>query len=398
MGTLTARWLFPVSRPPLEGGTIGIDGDRIAAVEPHGRYTAALDLGDVAVLPGLVNAHTHLDLSGLAGRCLPGHNLPDWLRSVIGSRRQLTPEQVERDIRQGLSDCLHYGTTLVGDISAFGASYQLLRDASLRAVVFHELLGVPVERARQAWTGAEQWLASVELTSTCRPGLSPHAPYSVRSSLFKQVAERARRDSLPVSIHLAESREEIELMYHRCGPFVEFLQGLGVWDPNGLVPGFDEILSLYQGVSPLLLAHGTYLDLLSPIPKDAAVVYCPRTHAAFGHQPHPFRDMLRSGVRVALGTDSLASNPDLSVWNEVRFLHERHPDMPGADLLRLATLSGAEALGWDTETGSLEPGKSADLVVMPLTERTGDVYGDLFHTSAGVRSVMFRGQWVYVAH
>jgi cytosine/adenosine deaminase-related metal-dependent hydrolase len=393
MQTLTARWIFPVARPPLEGGTLSIEGDRIVAFEPHGRRRPDVDLGEVAVIPGLVNAHTHLDLTGLRGACPPGHVLPDWLRCVIAARRQMTPEQVEKNIRQGLTECLRHGTTLLGDISAFGASFPVLRDAPLRAVVFRELLGLTEDRARQAWAEAEQWLDSVHTSATCRAGLSPHAPYSVRASLFERAAERARRDGLPVAIHLAESQEEIELLHKRGGPFAAFLQDLGVWDPAGLVSGCDDILRVNLGVTLLLLAHGTYLEVSKLLP-GTTVVYCPRTHAAFGHRPHPFRDLLRQGVRVALGTDSLASNPDLSIWNEVRFLRERYPDVPGDVLLRMATLSGAEALGWESETGSLAPGKSADLVVLPLTPSAGDAYVQLFRGPGEVRAVMFRGQWL----
>jgi aminodeoxyfutalosine deaminase len=396
MQTVTARWIFPVAQPPLEGGIITIDQDRIVAVEPHGLRRAGLDLGDAAVLPGLVNAHTHLDLTRLRGACPPGGSLPDWLRAVVAARRRTSPEQVGRDIRQGLAECVRTGTTLVGDVSASGASFPVLRDAPLRAVVFRELLGLTEERAAQAWADAEQWLARAEPSATCRPGLSPHAPYSVRTSLLGLAAERARRDGLAVSIHVAESRDELDLLRQRSGPFVSFLKELGVWDPDGLASSYDEILRLNRGVSSLLLAHGTYLDPRSKLLARSRVVYCPRTHAAFGHRPHPFREMLRHRVRVALGTDSLASNPDLSVWNEVRYLRERYPDVPGRKLLSMATLSGAEALGWDQETGSLEPGKSADLVVLPLRQTAGDGFTQLFE-AAEVHAVMFRGRWVYTA-
>jgi cytosine/adenosine deaminase-related metal-dependent hydrolase len=392
MHTLTARWIFPVAHSPIPGGIITLKEGRVAAVEPLGRRRADLDLGNVAIIPGLVNAHTHLDLSGLRGNSPPGRFLPDWLRCVIAARRQMTPDQVNQAIRFGLAECVRHGTTLVGEISAFGASFPILHDAPLRAVVFRELLGLTEERAGQAWTDTEQWLATLPPSPTCRPGLSPHAPYSVRSSLFGRVAERARRDALPVSVHLAESREENDLLQNRSGAFVPLLMDLGVWEPAGLVTGCEEVLRLNAGVSPLLLAHGNYLDPNRPIPAGTTIVYCPRTHAAFGHAPHPFRELLRKGVRVALGTDSLASNPDLSVWNEVRFLRERHPDLPGDVLLHMATLSGAEALGWGDQTGSLEPGKSADLVVLPLTTDSVDAYTQLF--ASAVARVMFRGHWV----
>jgi cytosine/adenosine deaminase-related metal-dependent hydrolase len=129
------------------------------------------------------------------------------------------------------------------------------------------------------------------------------------------------------------------------------------------------------------------------MPHDHTIVYCPRTHAAFGHPPHPFCEFLQRGVRVALGTDSLASNPDLDLLAEARFVHQRYPDVPGETILRMATLSGAEALGWADETGSLTPGKSADLVVLPLPEDEADPYRLMLESSTKVRAVLFRGQW-----
>src|SRR5262249_45906675 len=150
------------------------------------------------------------------------------------------------------------------------------------------------------------------------------------------------------------------------GPFVDFLQELAVWDPEGLVDGPDHVLRLTNGLNPILFIHCNYLWPRITFPANGSIVYCPRTHAAFGHPPHPFREFLARGVRVALGTDSLASNPDLDLLAEARFLTRLRADLPGDVLLRMTTLAGAEALGWANETGSLEPGKSADLVVLPL--------------------------------
>jgi cytosine/adenosine deaminase-related metal-dependent hydrolase len=149
---------------------------------------------------------------------------------------------------------------------------------------------------------------------------------------------------------------------------------------------------LTNGLQPTLIVHGNYLRA-ERFPDNASLVYCPRTHAAFGHPPHPFREFLARGVRVALGTDSLASNPDLSILNEARFLHRRHPDLPAEVLLRMATLSGAEALGWADETGSLTAGKSADLVVLPLPDRDDpDPHRLVFESDNPVSAVLFRGR------
>ena len=147
-----------------------------------------------------------------------------------------------------------------------------------------------------------------------------------------------------------------------------------------------------------LFVHGNYLARDTAIRPRDTLVYCPRTHAAFGHAPHPFRHFLARGVRIALGTDSLASNPDLDLLAEARFLHRLHPDLPGDELLRLATLSGAEALGWADQTGSLEVGKSADLVVLPLPEREdADPHSLLFASTLPVRPVLFRGTGCSIA-
>ena len=159
--TLTARWVFPVSRPPLERGTVTINADHIVAIEPHGCRTADFDLGNTAILPGLVNAHTHLDLSDARGKCPPTPEFTDWLWAVIQHRRGQTTDQVKAAIDAGLAESLRFGTTLLGDISAGGLSWARLHNAPLRSVVFYELLGLPRPRAEQAWTAAEGWLQQV---------------------------------------------------------------------------------------------------------------------------------------------------------------------------------------------------------------------------------------------
>lgn len=396
--TLTARWICPVDGPPLESGTVTIDGERIVAVEPHGRRHADIDFGNVAVLPGLVNAHTHLDLSGLRGRCPPGGTaeLTDWLRDVIRHRRSQTHEQIAADVRTGLAESIACGTTLLGDISAQGASWPVLADAPIRSVVFFELLGLPRSRAEAALAAAQEWLTQVRSPTRVRRGLSPHAPYSVHSLLFQAAAELARLRNIPLATHLAESLEELALLRDRSGPFRDFLAELGVWEEEGLAHSPGEVIRLTRTAPQLLLVHSNYLPLTADVPAHASVIYCPRTHAAFGHAPHPFEQWLARGVNVALGTDSLASNPDIDVLAEARFLHRLRPQLDGATLLRLATLNGAIALGWGDDTGSLTPFKSADLVVLPLADRASqEPHEAIFASTERVQAVMCRGQWVH---
>jgi cytosine/adenosine deaminase-related metal-dependent hydrolase len=388
--TLTARWVFPVEGPPLERGTVTIQGDKIAAVEPGGGRTADVDLGNTAILPGLVNAHTHLDLSGLRGKCPPTGDFTEWLREVIRHRRSQTPEQAVSDIQIGLLESQVYGTTLLGDISAAGASWPGLVDKPLRAAVFREILGLPADRARQAWMDMLRWSRELSPSTNCRWGLSPHAPYSVNAALIRAIAWNGHL----MAIHLAESRAELDLIERHEGPFVGFLEELRVWSPDDLVPSVDWVLWRTRRASFALLIHGNYLQPSANIPPNATLVYCPRTHAAFGHPPHPFREFLARGVRVALGTDSLASNPDLDILAEARFVHGKYADVPGATLLRMITLSGAEALGWADDTGSLTPGKSADLVVLPLPdEERSDPHLLVLESALRVAKTLFRGAW-----
>jgi aminodeoxyfutalosine deaminase len=392
--SLTARWVFPVSAPPLPGGVVTIDGGRIAAVGPHGSRRADVDLGDVAVIPGLVNAHVHLDLTAMRGVAPPRLPLPDWLSDVIAYRRSTTPEETDAAIRVGLAECIETGTTLLGDIAGGGASWPILAASGIRATVYYELIGMSEERQEQAREALNDFVRRYqdEPPHVCQMGLSPHAPYSASQELFGLCTGV----TCPVSTHLAESREELQLLAEKGGPFVTFLKGLGAYYPDQLVESVEWILRFYgEPTSPAVIAHGNYLSPDAFISPDATIVYCPRTHAAFGHAPHPWREFLARGVRVALGTDGLASNPDLDLLAEARFLRERFPDVAGATLLRMATLAGAEALGWAEQTGSLEAGKSADLVVIPTAGRTAEDSHELFLASdEPVAKVMCRGRWL----
>jgi cytosine/adenosine deaminase-related metal-dependent hydrolase len=395
--TLTARWLVPVDAPPLAGGTITVAGDRILAVEPHGDRTAHADAGDCAILPGFVNAHTHLDLSGLRGRVPPTTDFTDWLRAVIRHRRESDSAHQEVAIRAGIAESVACGTTLLGDIAGLGASWPLLKEAPLRSVVFYELLGLTRQRARQAWRAGRAWLAEHPATPFCRPGLSPHAPYSVRASLIRLVARLACEQSFPLALHLAESQAELELLARRQGSFVPFLTALGVWDPKGLARSPEHVIQLCTRAPRTLFAHANYLASQTQVPRESTLIYCPRTHAAFGHQAYPLLEFVRAGTRIALGTDGLASNPDLSVLEEARFVYRRYPQVDAEAILRMATLNGAEALGWSEVTGSLTPGKSADLVVLPLASANGDdPYPLILESSSSVRAVLWRGRWSFV--
>ncbi len=408
--TIQARWLLPMDGPPIAGGTLTIAGDRIVSVDAPGQVAADHDLGDVILLPGLVNAHTHLDLGGLrelAERMRKPVDFTGWLREVVAHRRSSAPDEWTSAIRAGIAECVRQGTTLVGDIASAGVSGPILAAAPIRAVAFYELIGLHQSRAEAALAQADDWLARQPRTATYRPGLSPHAPYTVSRYLLNEAVRRAREADLPLAMHFAETPHEADLLERRAGPLRSLLEELGAWHETDLFGGLLEVaraFDCYTGKA--LLVHGNYLETgsfpASPCPRvpasfpvpSATVVYCPRTHACFGHPPHPVAKLLATGVNVALGTDSLASNPDLSILEEMRFMHQHRAEIPAEQIVRMGTLNGARALGWENETGSLTPGKSADWITVPIEGDPGsDPFALLLEGKSTPSHVCCRGTW-----
>ena len=387
--TYTARWILPVDGPALEHGTITVRGEKIESVHPFSKQKADEDFGDAIIIPGLVNAHTHLDLSGAAGITIPvlGEPFPEWLTRVIAFRRSRTLEQTAADIQRGLAESLRHGVTLLGDISAGGTSWPQLAQAPLRAVVFWELIGTTLARFQTSLHTARLGMTAHPDTPLCGWGTSPHAPYTVHRRGYELSAQ------LPgiQAVHLAESAAEMELLAFRTGPFAPFLQGLGVWEPDGLIREPGEFLRTNSELRSLFI-HGNFLLDDTPLTANQSLVICPRTHAAFGHPPHPFREFLARGVNVCVGTDSAASNPDLDVLAELEELHRRYPDVSGETLLKMGTLNGAKALGFGDVCGSLTAGKSAEFVVLKCA-KTNDPYGALLAGAVTARRTMFRATW-----
>lgn len=402
--SISARWVFPIDRPPIANGIVAIENGRIASVEPPGGRSPDVNFGGAALLPGLVNSHAHLDLSDAAGRFLPSNDFCAWLRDVVRHRQQQTADQLRSAIAQGISASLTFGTTAIGDISAQGASWRPLVDAGMNAVVYREAIGLAPERIDQAADAISEWLEEDDRPGRCVRGISPHAPYTVARTLLARLIAAsnewaARGRDVPCAIHLAEFRSEANLLEHRSGPFVDLLTGLGVYHPDALTNGHREWLAAFPGEATLV--HANYLSpelLAGKSPR--AIVYCPRTHAAFGHDPYPLREFLAAGATVALGTDSLASNPDLDLLAEARTVRERFPDLPGETILTMATLNGARSLGdsFARRIGSLSPGKDADLIVLELSnEDPADPHDLILRLPTRPACVILKGQWTDAA-
>ncbi len=397
--SLRARYVFPVSSEPIEHGVVTIEGGRIAAVGTAAPAGCPLDdLGDVALLPGLINAHTHLDLSNFdhpLGE--PGIRLVDWIPRLLEHRAKRSESGPDAVVR-GLRECLRSGTTALADFAAPNWPRDELDRCPLRVALFQELIAPTFERISPAFEMAERHFRTPP--ACCwQLGLGPHAPYTVRPELFDAVIDLSARSAAPVAMHLAESAEEIELLATGGGPFREMLETLGAWSP-GLVPAplrpIDYLHKLSAAPRAAVI-HGNYLSgaewaFLAKRRERMGVVYCPRSHAHFGHAAYPLGRMLAAGVNVCLGTDGRASAPDLSLVAELRFAAARHPDVAPATLLELATLAAARALGGAAEFGSLEPDKHADLtaVAVPPTP-TADPHDALLHGDGPVGSTWIGG-------
>lgn len=372
-----ARWVFSGAGDPIEQGVVEIAYGRIVAV--HGRNDpAAIDLGPVALAPGLINAHTHLEFSDLGRPVGPSSSFTGWIRSLVSHRRSRS-ESLQRLLRRGLAESRAAGVVALGEIATDSHVLPTLQAAGAAGVVFRELLGLLPERADEQFALAVGHLdaAAAALEHPWAPlgaGLSPHAPYSVHPELFQRLCRLAAERAAPLAVHLAETQAEVELLQHGTGEFVEMLQSFGVWR-EGLIPTGSRALDYLRWMSAAprgLVIHGNFLDdeelrFLARHPQ-LSVVYCPRTHAYFRHPPHPWRRMRELGINVALGTDSRGSNPDLSLWNEVGFLRRRFPQTPPATLLEMATRNGAIALGIESDVGTLVPGKRAAMTCFALPE------------------------------
>ena len=378
---LRARYVLPICGPAIAGGVVVGRGGEIVSVGSETHGAPVEDLGDVVLLPGFVNAHTHLEFSDLTAPLgTAGTILPDWIREVIRHRRG-GEFGGEAAIAAGLAESLAAGSTTVGEIATRDwRSAEVLPALRPTTVMFHEAIGPTLPRAQAAAAAAEAFLQANVAAEGILPAISPHAPYTVHPRLLESLVELSRRYHVPLAMHLAESREELELLNLGSGPFRDMLEAVGAWDPAEgarLSCVLDYLTDLARGERALIV-HGNYLDdeeiaFLGEHAQNMAVVYCARTHQFFEHEPYPLAEMLAAGVTMALGTDSRASNPDLSLLEEARCVARNHPGVAPTRILEFATLGGAKALGLDRRIGTLEAGKRADLVAVSAGASSADI-------------------------
>lgn len=384
---LCADYLIPVTTPPLKDGAITIQDDRIVAVgsresvRQNFPHLPLRQFKGCVLMPGLVNAHTHLELTKLRGSLPATDDFISWVLGLIAARKEMAPHDYEAAAVDGVAQSLAAGTTCLGEVSTTTAGLRAMMQGGMRGILFLEVLGR---------TGAETavWMDQVEkevsaLRAQTRPpviiGLSPHAPYTLSEERLRALGPYLESEALRYAIHIAESPIELEYFLHHKGPIKSRLFPAVGWEdtpePGQRVTPLAHIAGTGLLTERLLLIHGVHLsegdmDLVHQARTKVAV--CPRSNDHLGVGLPPLRRLEKKGITLALGTDSLASSDSLSLWDEMRFICKQygHDDtFSPASLLRMATLGGAEALGLGTVIGSLEPGKAADLVVVsaPVT-------------------------------
>jgi cytosine/adenosine deaminase-related metal-dependent hydrolase len=350
----------------LDGGALFVERGRIRAVL---RSSAAIrrartrgagevvDLGDGLLVPGLVDAHAHLELSDMRG-ALPGdRGFAAWLRSIVPARRARSRADFARSVESGTQRLLETGTTTVGDIVSTEGGLSGRR-RGLRGVLYREVLDVG-DPARLA---ASLAFAGRRLRSAhgLREGISPHAPYTTSRELLARAAALARRRALPVAVHWEESSAEREWLEHGRGELARLLRA------SPRAAGLELLREAGLLGPRTALVHGNHprpRELAAIAAAGSVIVHCPGTHRFFGREPFPWSRIRRAGIAVALGTDSLASNEDLDVYREMRLFRSSTPGARPADVWAMATTSAARALGLEAEIGALLPGRWADFVL-----------------------------------
>ena len=422
MRILTADHVLPISNAPILNGAVAIDGDAIADVGERGTLLSAYpsaeleEFGSAAILPGFVNCHSHLELTAMRGALDDvEHDFRAWLLKINSLRAGMTDEDIANAAISGAREGAAAGVTCFGDIGRFGhAGVAALKEVGLRGIVFQETEFSPDNSTADddfKALGAKFERLKEEETSLVSIGLSPHSPYTVGSQLFELIAQYAIINRVPLTIHVAESADEDDLLMRGEGLFAEFASRAGLeWDSPHCTP-IEYLERLGVLSTRPLLAHCVTVsdgDIKRIGSNKAKVAHCPKSNAKFGHGYAPFEKFIDAGIAVGLGSDSVASNNLCDLLEESRFAaltarnrSDRKRFITAKEALESATMGGARALGLDQIIGTLEQGKKADIAVVSLAHNAqqpvNDIYAALVFSSSGrdVIKTIVAGRQVY---
>jgi cytosine/adenosine deaminase-related metal-dependent hydrolase len=407
---LRSRAVFPVCRPAIENGAVVVSGEHIVAIgrwiNIRAHYTGKVyDLGETLLMPGLINAHSHLDYTDMAGLFPPRKSFCDWIKLITTEKSHWTYSDYAASWLNGAKQLLTSGTTTVVDIEA---APELLPDvwsaSPLRTISLLEMTGVRSRRKPELiLQDAVQVIKSLR-DETNHAGLSPHAPYSTTPKLLHLAAKIARQKKLLVATHVAESATEFEMFKRRTGELHKWLgsNNRDMSDCGGVSP--VQLLARHKALGPHLLAiHANYLapgDARLLARNRTSVVHCPRSHDFFSHAPFPFSKLRRAGVNICLGTDSLATTRTkprqtvtLNMFDEIRMFASKYPDVTAETILQMATINGARAIGQTGRLGELKRGALADIIALPCFAAMHELPDAIIRSPGNVSASMIAGKW-----
>ncbi|MEP6671735.1 MAG: amidohydrolase family protein [Chthoniobacter sp.] len=391
---IRARQVVTMDGPPIENGAVAIEGNRIVAVGP------VLDLGEQVLLPGLINAHCHLDYSMMRHAIARPKQFTAWVQRINALKRSLDSADYLAAIRRGFADLQKWGTTSVCNIEAFPELMTRLGPSPVRTWWFYEMIDIRHRITTDDVVAGALSFFQHRANSLDSFGLSPHAPYTASLNLYQLANACASSFTMPLTTHVAESTEEFDMFRHAGGVLYDFMTSLQrpMRDCGATTP-FGHLWSTGAIDSQWLLVHmNTLLEedfqLLAELPRGAGphVVHCPGSHRYFSHPPFPARRLHELGVNLCLGTDSLASTDSLSLFEEMRMLGAVEPWLRPEELLRMVTVNPARALRRRGQLGKIAPGALADLIAVPAPGSLGGVYEDIVNHDDPVSWMMIDGQ------
>jgi aminodeoxyfutalosine deaminase len=404
---LRARAVVTMDRPPVKNDAVAISGDRIVDVgkflEVSRRYSdkEIIDLGEQALLPGLINAHCHLDYTCLRGKIHRQKSFADWIRAINAEKLELSARDYVASMNEGFAEAKRFGTTTIANLTAFPELIRQLSDAPIRTWWFAELIDVrSPNRTNELVDSAIESLKSAQ-----NYGLAPHALFTASKNLYQRCEDAT--EGVLLTTHLAESREEMEMFRDASGPLYEFMKSIGRdMGDCGHETALERFLKVRDSSTAKsfgtrndhdwLVAHLNELtesdfELLEKMRTKFHVVHSPRSHDYFGHNRFPFKQLHALGFNVCLGTDSLASNENLNLFAEMRAFQRGEPAISPEKIFEMVTANPASALGQENALGRIRPGFRADLVTIPCGEGR-DLFGEIVAFDGEVDWMMVNGQ------
>lgn len=396
---IRSRTVITLDGAPIENGAVAIAGNRIVDVGRSGdvrsRNTGdTLDLGEQLLLPGLINAHCHLDYTCLRGKIPAQKSFTDWIWGINANKSELSPKDYLVSINDGFAEAKRFGTTTIANLTAFPELISEIQPP-IRTWWFPELIDVRApERAIELVDSAVEALNQIRSW-----GLAPHALFTASRNLFRHCEDMRRNDKVLLTTHLAESREEMQMFRDATGPLYEFIKSIGrPMDDCGNKTPLELFLSasLNRSLSQWIVTHLNELTesdfgLLERADAKFHIAHCPRSHDYFGHTPFAFERLRSLGFNICLGTDSLASNESLSLFDEMRAFQKHFPSVSAEEIVQMATVNPARTFRQENAVGRIRPGFQADFIGVPCSG-SRDVFDQIVAFDRPVAWMMIDGK------